>query len=185
MWEGAALLAALAVALSSEALLDKPFGPLALMAAVALPALLVWTAHRLPGTVPDRRRGHRESRPGVTTTRTATGTTSASPSIPRLYFTGAERFCQMPNCEIIQALYLACGGFTVESMNREYVHLPSAEEASERARWAVEQGETAELEELCAATEAEHEIQGFVNGFRMGVRLMVECATSAAGGDRA
>lgn len=76
------------------------------------------------------------------------------------------------NFEVIETLRLVCAGF-VTDIEKEYIHLPADERYDAFSR-AVKEGSGEDLEELCMAVASEHESQGFVNGFRLGVRLMLE-----------
>lgn len=77
------------------------------------------------------------------------------------------------NFEVIETLRLVCAGF-VTDIEKEYIHLPAADERFDAFSRAVKEGRGEDLEELCMAVASEHESQGFVNGFRLGVRLMLE-----------
>ena len=77
------------------------------------------------------------------------------------------------NFDVIETLRLVCAGF-VTDIEKEYIHLPAADEQFDAFSRAVNQGNGEDLETLCMAVASEHESQGFVNGFRLGVRLMLE-----------
>lgn len=84
------------------------------------------------------------------------------------------------NFEVIQALQAACGGCVDPVVERDYIFTTEARQAGDTLTKAY-MGSTKreELAELCAASECAHERQGFINGFRMGVRLMSECTIPA------
>lgn len=77
------------------------------------------------------------------------------------------------NFEVIETLRLACAGF-VTDIEKEYIHLPAADKRFDAFSRAVREGSGEDLEALCMAVASEHESQGFVNGFRLGARLMLE-----------
>lgn len=83
------------------------------------------------------------------------------------------------NFEVIQGLRLACDGFISPKLEQDYIQLTSAERASQLMLDAIDAGRLDDLVELCSDAEAERENQGFVNGFRMGMRLMSECTGAA------
>lgn len=79
------------------------------------------------------------------------------------------------NFEVIQALRAACNGFIDPVLERDYIELPAADVASQQVTEAISAGQLDELDELCADAAYERENQGYINGFRLGVRLMAEC----------
>ena len=70
-------------------------------------------------------------------------------------------------------LGMACAGF-VTDIEKEYIHLPGDEAAYDVFSNVVSSDSHPELEGLCANVACAYEPKGFVNGFRMGVRLMLE-----------
>lgn len=82
------------------------------------------------------------------------------------------------NFQAIQALYAACCG-GVTDIEQDYIQLTEARRSHERLTVALARGTEEDMDALCVDSEAAHEEQGFVNGFRMGVRLMTECTMSA------
>lgn len=84
------------------------------------------------------------------------------------------------NFEVIQALQAACGGCVDPAIERDYIFTTEARQSSDALLKAIEGlPQVNELDDLRAASEADHERQGFINGFRMGVRLMSECTMPA------
>ena len=77
------------------------------------------------------------------------------------------------NFEVIETLRLVCAGF-VTDIEKEYIHLSTADERFDAFSRAVREGSGEDLEKLCMDVANEHESQGFVNGFRLGIRLMLE-----------
>ena len=77
------------------------------------------------------------------------------------------------NFEVIETLRLGCA-VIVTDIDQEDIHLPAADERYDAFSLAVKEGRGEDLEEMCMAVASEHESQGFVNGFRLGVRLMLE-----------
>lgn len=68
---------------------------------------------------------------------------------------------------------MACAGFVTE-IERDYIHFPGTDDRYEAFVRAAKESNQKDLEGLCMDVAGEHETQGFVNGFRFGVRLMLE-----------
>lgn len=92
------------------------------------------------------------------------------------------------NFKMIEALLFSTQGFT-GSIDAERLSLKSAETSSEcllaeLEKAGVPRENMAEgLEDALVLVESEYERQGFISGFRMGVKLMLECTYQPAGGD--
>lgn len=90
--------------------------------------------------------------------------------------------------KMIEALLLSTQGFT-GSIDAEYLNLKSAQDSSDNLRTELKkvgvrrENMTEDLEEALVLVESEYERQGFISGFRMGVKLMSECTYQPAGGD--
>ena len=90
--------------------------------------------------------------------------------------------------KMIEALLLSTQGFT-GSIDAEYLNLKRAKDSSDKLRTELEKAGvrreniTEDLEEALVLVESEYERQGFISGFRMGVKLMSECTYQPAGGD--
>lgn len=90
--------------------------------------------------------------------------------------------------KMIEALLLSTQGFT-GSIDAEYLNLKRAKDSSDKLRTELEkagvrrENMTEDLEGALVLVESEYERQGFISGFRMGVKLMSECTYQLAGGD--
>ena len=92
------------------------------------------------------------------------------------------------NFKMIEAMLLSTQGFT-GSIDSEYLNFKSAQDSSDDLRAELEKLGISEknmpnsLDEALVGVESEYERQGFISGFRMGVKLMAECTYQQAGGD--
>lgn len=68
-----------------------------------------------------------------------------------------------------------------QTINAEFVHLKDAKNSTDRlynelAKVGLTAGNIPDsLDEALVTVESEYERQGFISGFRMGVKLMLEC----------
>lgn len=89
--------------------------------------------------------------------------------------------------KMIDALYSSIRGLAGD-LDEQHLSIGDAKRSSDRLTAQLEragitaQSMTPELEEALLILEVEHERQGFINGFRMGVQLMRECTCPAVGG---
>lgn len=92
------------------------------------------------------------------------------------------------NFKMIEALLFSTQGCT-GSIDSEYLNFKSAQDSSDNLRAELKkvgvrsENMTEDLEEALVLVESEYERQGFISGFRMGVKLMAECTYQPAGGD--
>lgn len=86
----------------------------------------------------------------------------------------------MENFKFLDLIFSAHFGL-VGDLEKDYVMLERAKESSskvfdELAKNGISDRDVSdELDSALVAVESEYERQGFINGFRMGVRLMQEC----------
>ena len=84
------------------------------------------------------------------------------------------------NFKMIEALLLSAKGFT-GTIDAERLHLKDAKDSSDMLYAELEKLGISEknmpnsLDEALVGVESEYERQGFISGFRMGVKLMIEC----------
>ncbi len=90
--------------------------------------------------------------------------------------------------KMIDALYLSVRGVAGD-LDEQHLSIRDAKRSSDRLTAQLEraginaQNMSPELEEALLILEVEHERQGFINGFRMGVQLMRECTCQVTGGE--
>ncbi len=80
----------------------------------------------------------------------------------------------MGNFEVIESLQLGCTGFIDPEMEKGYVHLSEANDVEKRFCQALIERDMDAVDDLSTEMADVHERQGFINGFRMAVRLMME-----------
>lgn len=84
------------------------------------------------------------------------------------------------NFKMIEALLLASEGYT-GTIDADFLHLKGAKNSTEHLYDELAKvGLTSEkmpddLDEALVRVESEYERQGFISGFRMGAKLMIEC----------
>ena len=82
--------------------------------------------------------------------------------------------------KMIEALLLASNGYT-GTLDADFMHLKGAKNSTdnfyaELAKVGLSAEKMPEsLDEALVTVESEYERQGFISGFRMGARLMLEC----------
>ncbi len=80
----------------------------------------------------------------------------------------------MGNFEVIESLQLGCTGYTNPEMEKGYVRLPEVDNVAKRFCQAFAKSDMDALDDLSIEMAAAHERQGFINGFRVAMRLMTE-----------
>ena len=80
---------------------------------------------------------------------------------------------------VIEAILLSTKGFT-GTLDGYRIELPTAQAASERLEFLITMDNTGMTDDALLEVEREYEWQGFLNGFRLGVRFMLECGASSA-----
>lgn len=89
------------------------------------------------------------------------------------------------NFKLIDTLLLAANGYTDEK-NLGYTHVNGAKNSTSYFYEKLKNNgmydrfiEADGLDEAFVAVETEYERQGFINGFRMGAHMMMECLAAA------
>ncbi len=80
----------------------------------------------------------------------------------------------MGKFEVIESLQLGCTGFVNSEMEKGYVRLPEVNDVTKRFCQALDGSDMDALDDLSIEMASAHERQGFINGFRMAMRLMTE-----------
>ncbi len=80
----------------------------------------------------------------------------------------------MRNFEVIESLLLGCTGFVNPEMEKGYVCLPEVNDATKRFCQALDGSDMDALDDLSIEMASAHERQGFINGFRVAMRLTTE-----------
>ncbi len=80
----------------------------------------------------------------------------------------------MGNFEVIESLLLGCTGSIDPEMEKGYVRLPEVNDVTKQFCQALDGSDMDALDDLSIEMASAHERQGFINGFRVAMRLMTE-----------
>ncbi len=75
---------------------------------------------------------------------------------------------------VIESLQLGCTGFISPEMEKGYIHLPEVNDVVKHFCQALDENDIDTLDALSIEMASVHERQGFINGFRVAMRLMAE-----------